>query len=320
MARKELLGIAVFLGLTLALSSLSFAAEKLKFGDAVKVSPTGRIPYLVALEKGFWKENGLEIDWVSFGSGTAAMQAVAARGIEMGWSTGPTIVPAASAGVPVIIVSDLLPVNDFSVWVSTKSRFRDPKDLRGIKIGVGGRGSVEYMHGRIVAKALGQEKEIKFLFTGGILESLAAMKAGVVDGVVLTPRQMWDMKLKGEVLELAPVTPYLPKVWLEHVIFAHKDFVKSNPDTIRKAVRAMLQGTNFVRDNQAWSMEKLKKEYNYSPETAKKVYEEGLLYSRDGKIKLEAVENLRNILIEFGIVPREKAVPAKDLVAWEFAS
>ncbi|MEE8450042.1 MAG: ABC transporter substrate-binding protein [Thermodesulfobacteriota bacterium] len=102
--------------------------------------------------------------------------------------------------------------------------------------------------------------------------SLASLRGGPVDGVILTPRQMWDMKLKGEVTNLIPVSRYLPKPWLEHVLYARKGFAQSKPDAVRRTVRAVVQATNFIRDNRDWTIAKMRQIYRYSQATAEKVY------------------------------------------------
>jgi ABC-type nitrate/sulfonate/bicarbonate transport system substrate-binding protein len=295
-------------------TGLVWGAEKVRFGDSVKFSPTGRIPFEAAEEKGFWTKNGLDAERLAFGGGQANMQAVAAGAVDTGWSTNATIFRAASAGVPIIIVGDLLPVNDFSVWVSTKSKFKNPNDIRGIKLGVGGRGGVEYIYGSIVTKAMGQRKEAKFVLTGGIRASLAALRGGHVDGVILTPRQMWDMKLRGEVLELIPVSKYLPKPWLEHVLYARKGFAQSNPEGVKRTVRAIVQATNFIRDNRGWTIAKMREIYRYSQATAEKVYDEGILYTRTGRLNMEAVRNVRKLLVDFDVISADKA-PSPEAAA-----
>ena len=114
MKRTSLLLTLIVLGTFVASSAFVSGAEKVRFGDSVKFSPTGYLPFEAAEVKWFWAANGLKVERLSFGGGQANMQAVAAKAVDTGWSTNATIFMAASAGVA-IIVGDLLPINDFSV-------------------------------------------------------------------------------------------------------------------------------------------------------------------------------------------------------------
>lgn len=50
----------LFLGWFLSAANLdSWAAEKLRFGTALKIPPHNSLPPLAAEEKGFWKSQGL---------------------------------------------------------------------------------------------------------------------------------------------------------------------------------------------------------------------------------------------------------------------
>lgn len=84
----------------------------------------------------------------------------------------------------------------------------------------------------MVAKHLGLERDVTFVSTGGISPSIAALKTGSIDGVILTPEQMIKLELAGEVRKLLPVADYRPKEWGAFVIFAERDFVRSNPDVV----------------------------------------------------------------------------------------
>ena len=68
---------------------LVWGAEKIRFGDSVKFSPTGRIPFEAAQEKGFWAKNGLEAENVPFGGGQAK-EDQANKGQKLGWPGSPS--------------------------------------------------------------------------------------------------------------------------------------------------------------------------------------------------------------------------------------
>lgn len=294
------------------------AVEKLKFATATKVVPRYYLPPLAAQEKGIWKKNGLEAEWVPFASAPPLYQAVAGGAVAIGLTMAVAQFQAVAAGVPVVIVSNLDSTDKFFVWVRPQSRSKEPRDLKGAKIGVARMGSVQHIYGRVVAKALGlEDREVGFVASGGIPESLAALRTGSIDGVILSIGPMADLKVKGEAREFIAVEDYLPKEWLAHVGFAHRAFVKNSPDIIRKVIRSVLEATEFIRNNPLWATEKIKLTSGYSSEAAGLAYQE-LAYSQDGKVDPRAVENMRNFTIEYGLVAKEKIPLTAELFTAEF--
>lgn len=305
-----------FLVLSFALAtgalSLPSAAEKIKFGTAVRVSPLYSLPLLAAEEKGFWKENGLDLEWVPFRVGAPMHQAVAAGSIEMGLSGVLSQVQAVVAGVPEVIIADMGAREDFYVWVLAGSPIREAKDLRGAKIGVSRFGGGAHAYARMVVRALGLEGEARFVAEGGFTEGIAALKSGKIDAKVTDPLSMAPLKLKGEFREVLSVRDYLPKDWIDLVIFARNDMVQRRPEATKAALKAMLQSADYVLKNRPWAVERMKSFLGFSGEVANLVYPE-ITYTKDGKVNSKAIANVVNFLVEYGIIPREKA-PSVDML------
>lgn len=292
-------------------------AEKVKVASGIKLSPVFYLPPVAAEEKGFWKENGIDGEYVPFESAKAAYAAVAGGHVVYGMTSTPSIIDAASRGLPAVIVLELSPKAGFYIWVRSDSRFKQGNDLKGGKLGVSGFGGAEHAYGRLAAAGLGLEKDVKFVGTGGIPSSLAALKTGAIDGVVLTIHQMISLKLKGEVRELVNIRDFHPKEWLGYVGYARKDFVANNPDLMRRAVKAIVQAMDFIRRNPAWTIEKMKSWQGYTEEVAKLVYED-IAFSKDGKINRKALENMRTFLGDFGVIPKEKIPAIEELYTDQF--
>lgn len=294
-----------------------FGAEKLKLGTAVKVFPGYYLPALAAEEKGFWKEQGLEVEWAPFRTPTDLMQAAAGRTISIGLAGAVVVIPAAAAGVPMVIVGNLYPPSDFYMWVRGDSPYKDPKELKGAKIGVQRFGTAPHVYARVVTKAAGVEKEVRFVGTGDIPETVAALRVKAVDAIVLTIYQLIKLKLTGEARELARLADYLPKEWMDQVIFARKDFINSSPDVVRRVVKAVIRANNFALDNPAWTVEKLKALSGYPDDVAQMMVKLVSL-SRTGKIEQKAVENVRGFLIEYELLPKDKAPPVEEIYTARF--
>lgn len=284
------------------------AAEKLKVGTSQKVYAGYYLPMAVAEEKGYWRENGLEAEWVPFAAGADFFRALASGAVFFGISTAVGGVQTTGRGVPMVITSEFVTKDPFLVWVLADSRFKELRDLKGAKVGVPRFGASSHAFGQAMAKALGIE--VRWVSIGGMTELLGGFKVGRVD-VILQPLSIVvRMKAGGEVRDIGSVADFLPREWMEHATFAHKDFAKKNPDTVRKAIKALLQGVDFLKNNPRWAIEKMRSEEGLSESAARLVFQ-GIQFTKDGRVDKKAVENIKNFLAEYGIIPKDK-VPATE--------
>lgn len=312
---RKIAAVATFLLLAAAVPAL--AAEKLKVGSAVKVYAGYYLPILAAEEKGFWKENGLEVEWVPFMASPPLYQAVAAGSINFGMSPVDAAIDSAIKGLPVVIAGTLIPDDPFLVWVKSDSKYKEPRDLKGKKIGAPRLVGATYTYGKVVARSLGIEKDVEFIAVGGLPETIAALRTSSVDAMVQPLAIGAGLKAAGILREIGTLNDFLPKDWIEHVIFVEKKFAASNPDTVKRALRALYQGIDFARNNPAWALAKMKELNGYPDEAAKLVYA-SIKFSRDGKVDGRALENVQKFLGEYEVIPKDKMVPVDQLYTNRF--
>ena len=125
------------------------------------------------------------------------------------------------------------------------------------------------------------------------------------------------LSLEGHVRKIGTMGDILPNEWVSVIVFATRDLLRNKPDIVRRTVKAIVLATNFVQGDQKWSMEKLKLVSGLPEEAARLVFD-SFHFTRDGRISSEAVKNLQDFLVEYGIVPKEKALPVNNLFAAEF--
>lgn len=298
--------IVFFFGAMLlaAVSAVNASAqEKIVYGTAIKFSPVYYLPVLAAQEKGYFKQNGLDVEWVPSQSGPDMQRDLATGAVQIGSSNAGTDIPATAKGVPSVIVANLQPTDDFAVWVSATSRFQKPEDLKGAKIGVSRLGGAEHAYGRLVARGLGLEKDIQFVSTGGVQESVAVLTTGGIDGVVLSPNQMMDLLLQGKVRSLVTLAKYEKQPWLSYTIVASKAFVAKEPDTVKHVLASIWAANRFIMspEGKPWALAKLKEVSNYSDAAAEKLY--ALLnLSTDGKFQKQGVQNVVDFMVDYDLL------------------
>lgn len=293
------------------------AAEKVKLATVLKGVPHYDMIPLAAEEKGLWKEQALEVEWVPFRGATDTHQAVAAGAIPAGIGDTIGVIRAISRGVPIIMVAEHPAPDYWFIWVLGKGPIKEPRDLKGARIGTSRFGASAYAFGQLLVKKLGIEREVKFVAIGGIAERLAALRAGVIDAFMLSFAPVANLMVTGEIRGLVPLRDYLPKEWLDNIIFARTDFAERSPRIVRGVIKASHKAVDFMRDNQPWVVEKLKANYRFSEEAARLV-SQGMYPHRGGPIKAEGLENVKNFLIEYGLLERGKAPAAEKMYTNRF--
>lgn len=296
----------------------SSAADKLRFATTVRTHPILVLPVLAAEDKGFWKENGLEVESTLFESDGVAYRAIGAGSVEAGLAGTPGLLLGASRGVGVTIVADMQVFDyGFRLWVRPDSPIRGPQDIKGAKVAVTSYGTLPHVYGLMALKALGLEKEVKFLALGGPPSTIAGFRAKQVDGIILTIFTMANLKARGEAREVISMQDFFPKKWSEIVVFSRKELVKEKPDMIKRMVKAVLQASDFIQKNREWALGKLKAAPFNLEGDVNWLYDR-INYGKDGKIDRQALENVLDVLVKHGLIPKEKAVPVDELFTREF--
>ena len=137
--------------------------------------------------------------------------------------------------------------------------------------------------------------------------------------MLLTLFAVAPVRVRGEIREAVKLREYLPAKWLERVLAARNPLIEKRPEVVRKVIKAFFQATDFIMKERTWAMEKMKSFSGYSPEAAELLYP-ALRYNPDGRFEKEAVENTLKFLVDYGLLPRDKAPAAETLYTNKFVS
>ncbi|MEE8449866.1 MAG: ABC transporter substrate-binding protein [Thermodesulfobacteriota bacterium] len=295
------------------------SAQKVRIAPCVKSNPSYNLPFFAAEERDLWKKNGIEAEWIAIKGGSAMARAFASRALDMGICGPLGGIRAISRGVPMLIIADFQSPQDVYVWVLTGSPIKKPMDLKGTKIGQTRLGGTFHAYGIWVAKALGLEKDIKFVGAGGSVAMQAGLQSGIYDAIVSSfYSSAAPLKFSGRGRPVLRVQDYLPKEWMNLAVFSRRDFADKKPDQVRGALKGLFEAAAFVMKNADWSVQIFKKHFGYPEKGARQVHRDTLRYGRRPTITRKAVENARNFLIEAGLIPKKKAPPLDKLYTTRF--
>lgn len=150
----------------------------------------------VSEAKGYFKDAGLEIEWIpGAGSGVALTNMIASNG-DIAFVGPEALLLAADKGAKLKAIYDLYPQNAFNVFALKSKQIITPYDLKGKKVGVISMGSgTRYNLATILAINGMSENDVELVALG--LNAAPAILDGKVDAMASTDTILYGMQASG---------------------------------------------------------------------------------------------------------------------------
>jgi ABC-type nitrate/sulfonate/bicarbonate transport system substrate-binding protein len=242
--------LLITVSLIFIFAKLTSAAE-LQVITVALVSPswsTG-LPTAVARGAGFFRNEGLEVRPVTLASSGPIMMALLMSGqAEMVIAGGVAILRGIARGAPVVVVGGHLSRMSYALIGGKGLKTVD--DLKGKAIGITGIGGIGEFAVVESLKRNGLVKDRDFTLLnieGGTAARMAALKAGKVHAVPVTPGQRVQAENDGftVVLDVRDSLADLPS----NIVASTKEFAKSNPDQTIRFLRALGRAVDLIRQD-----------------------------------------------------------------------
>jgi len=209
-------------------------------------------PWYVAQEKGFFKEEGLNVKISrGYGSGDTVMK-LAAGQFDIGLATlGALISARANETVPVKAVMLYVTRDMLTMWVRDEGKINHPRDLEGKTIATSA-GNAHYVLFPLFAKGAGFDaSKVKWVTVDG-----AVMGPMLVNKQVDAAPYFWYHAARirpmaaerGMKLKPFPYADYGLKLYSSSLI-ARDETIQKDPDMIARFVRATLKGMRYAAEN-----------------------------------------------------------------------
>ncbi|WP_027091375.1 ABC transporter substrate-binding protein [Cohnella thermotolerans] len=298
------------------------SAEPVKVKLQLKWVPQAQFAgYFVALDKGYYKDEGLDVEIVPGGPDIVPEQQVANGAADIGVDWVASLLAHQEQGLPLVEISQIYQKSGL-VLVSKKSAgINGPADLKGKKVG-NWMGGNEYELLALFDKyKLDPNKDLKFTkqgftmdqFLSGELDAASAMTyneyhVALESGVKAEDMNVIDMNAEGVAM-------------LEDNLFANKGWLDKNKETAVKFVRASLKGwqdaiadpaaaTDIVMKSVEDGSTTKEHQLTMMQEVAKLVAPEGFDKSKIGYIDEAAFKQTADIALQFGVI-KTAADPTK---------
>jgi NitT/TauT family transport system substrate-binding protein len=228
----------------------------------VAVIPTvTKAPMYLGIEKGFFKEEGLEVKPEVVQNGAAVTAAVTSGSAELGSSALVPTVVAIAKGVPVQIVTTaastsspekpVAPYGDAVLVVSRDSDIETVADLNGKTIAVNAlQAGVELAVRGSVDRNGGDASTLKFVVVP-FPEMAAALSRGQVDAIAPVDPFVESAVAAGHraLHHTFPYDPAQTEEFVNSVYFTSSRYAAENPETIERFQRAMERANAYAAEH-----------------------------------------------------------------------
>ena len=262
MDRREFLVGAGALAMMSTLGSQAFAQTAVGKPEKTKVSlgVGGKpllyyLPLTIAERRGFFKEEGLEVDINDFGGGAKSLQALIGGSVDCvtGAYEHTIRMQAKSQDVRAVCELGRFPAIVVAVRKSEAGRLKSVADFKGAKIGVTAPGSstaitVQYA----MVKAGLRPTDAALIGVGGGAGGVAAMQKGEIDAishldpVIAKLEQDDSIKILIDTRTEAGTKELFGGSNPAAVVYLKKDFIDANPNTTQRLVNAHLKALKWL--------------------------------------------------------------------------
>ena len=247
------LRVALSTTLLLATSSVALHAEDLKVGV---VGTTSDAPFFIAEAKGYFKDEGLTVNFIRFDSAAKMVVPLGSGELDAGGgATSSALYNAATRGVNIKIVADKGRTSRghaFEAFLVRKDLYdagkvRSFRDLKGLRVAVNSNANSEAVLLDLALKAGGLTiKDIDPAYLG-FPQQPAGFQNGALDAAIVAEPFITYMLRQGTVVKLMGVDEFAPD-FQNAVTLYGADFAKRKPEAAKSFMRALVRAMRFYND------------------------------------------------------------------------
>jgi ABC-type nitrate/sulfonate/bicarbonate transport system substrate-binding protein len=221
----------------------------------------------VARGNGYFADEGIDLEVVTFSGGGPDVQALIAGDVDFDATAATFLISAYQEGTPLLGVASILNraiVNAVmhkdvaqARGITASTPLRDKlAALRGLTLGVSRPGSLTFQIATYWSQKAGLTPgtDVNILAVGGGAGMMASLEQRNVDVIISSPPEPNEAMRQGMGVMLidnaAGEDPDLAD-FLQQVVLARPDYVRDNPEIVRRVVRALVRANRWITEHSA---------------------------------------------------------------------
>lgn len=290
------------------------APTKLKVGI---IPIASMLPFFTAIEKGFFKQERVEIESIPMAGGAVILPAIAGGSVHLGYSAVVSVMLAREKGFDFKIISH---VNDnntvytpgkgrgykghFAIMVKTNSPISNAKDLEGKSVGVNTINSVDWVFSNEWMEKNGANPKKVNWIEVPFPKMMGALAGGKLDGIAEVEPFITILLSGGK----AKVIDYVfsaikPKFPIASFV-ASDTWIGGNREMVERFARANEKGLAYINAHFDEAPEIIGRYTRVKAALAKKI-----VHGRwPGKINIEELQWIADLLVKRGMLKRRMDV------------
>jgi NitT/TauT family transport system substrate-binding protein len=260
-------------------------------------------PYYAGIAQGFYAQEGIDLEIRPPSGGQQSEVFIGTGREQFGVGNADSFIKARASGLPVVAVMADEPDNPYSVITLKKDGYTDPKELKGKKLSWF-QANVKGLLDPMLAYAKLKRDDIEYVNVarGAEVQMLAAGQVNAMFGYSFG--QGLTLEERGFPTKIFALKDYGLKFY-GTVIYTNEQLLKSNPDLVKRYLRATLKSFAWTRDNMEKAVAEVVK---VSPDRDLKLETKKLAIIYD-------LYNTPDYAVRFGLMNDEKWNSSIDILA-----
>jgi len=271
-------------------------------------------PIWVASDAQLYRKNSLDAE-VLYLESALVRTALIAGEIAMGGMSGSTMAAPRLQGADPIIIASFL--NSLQYRLVVRPEIKSSADLKGKRVGVAGFGLGAHRGAQLVIAKLGlnPDSDVVMLQTGGEPTRITALVNKSIDATVLNP-PAYNRAVEAGMRVLANMEE-MNFPFQSSALVTTEQFVKKNPDIVRRAMRSVVEAIHLIKTNPELSKRIIRKYMRIDDRDA--IEARQIISDSAQRKPYPTVEGLRTVLDELAPkLPAAKTANPRDFMDVRF--
>jgi len=259
-------------------------------------------PLYLGIDKGFFEDEGLEVEPVVAQGGAAIIPAVVAGDQEIGFSNVVSLMLGQTQDLPVKIISQGIQATDDSendtaaIAVKGSSDIQEPADLEGKTIAINTLNNISQLTVTAALDSEGVDTSTLHFVEVPLPDMVGQLEAGQIDAAGLVEPFVTTGKNAGQRMIIYDRVATEPKMTVA-TYFTSDSYLESNPDVVASFVKAMNKSLEYATEHPDEARQAIANYTQIPPDVLADVVLP--LWQED--LNVDSIENTAQLMVDQGI-------------------